>query len=209
MNDGGWCRLGGFMRDGCSWLFCLIALVSALMISCSTVTRSNPNDWSHARDMVPFAGLGRSPAGSGVDLSLHSGAVARNPLSNPNLAWDEPGVFTVMAHGTMSGFGPVLLDETGEGVRMLTPERLMRRIGGNNDLKRRFNESGAIVLYACGSGRETPEGYPSFARRLARLTGKPVVAPNSKLWMNRGAGYVGDGGVFKVEAPNVLNSYSK
>lgn len=153
------------------------------------------------RQLVPFAGLDRSPAGMGVDMCLLSGRVRKNPTSNPNLAWDGTKAFTIMAHGIVSDFGPVLIDETGAEEHELTPEELVHRINANADLKHRFEDSETIVLYACGSARQTPDGFPSFASRLAKLTGKPVIAPSAKLYMNRGIGSVASGGTFRVEAP--------
>lgn len=154
------------------------------------------------RELVPFAGLGRSPAGNGVDMCLHSERVRKNPTSNPNLAWNGAKAFTIMAHGIIADFGPVLIDETGTEEQKLTPQELVQRINSNADLKHRFDGSETIVLYACGSGRQTPDGFPSFASRLARLTGKPVIAPSSKLYMTRGIGSVASGGIFRVETPD-------
>lgn len=153
-------------------------------------------------DQVPFAGVKCAPAGSGVDLSLHKPVVSANPRSNPRQAWDSTTVFTIMGHGLhVPGQGPVTVDERSSPSRHLSPRALVAEIHRDPKADAAYHQSDVIVLFACGAGTATRDGDSSFAKRLAVLTGKPVVAPSDTLIMSGGRGTVREGGRFIVLNP--------
>jgi hypothetical protein len=153
-------------------------------------------------DLPEFVGSNRSPSGRGVDLCLHSNAVARNPRSNPNLAWDNESCFTIMGHGLAeSRYGPVLLDERLDNTLNLTPSKLTDIVKGDPSLRIKFSRARYVLLYCCNSGSKTVEGMPSFASRLANNLKKPVIAPTNKLIMHGGKGVIRDKGIYKLFYP--------
>ena len=195
-------------RRGClgQYVNAILYIASLQLASCSHVVGYHKQECRSApiNELVPFAGHRASPSGGGVDLSLHSVLVNRNPAANPNHAWSSARVFTIMAHGKHTDFGPALVDETGPSPRDLTVDKLLKRINEQRDLREKLMASEAIVLYACRSGCETRNGLPSFAKRLADLTHKIVVAPSNLLLMDDGKGYVAGGGTFREANPDTI-----
>jgi hypothetical protein len=195
-------------RGGClgQCLNAILCIASLHLASCAHVGGYYKQECRSApiNELVPFAGHRASPSGGGVDLSLHSVLVKRNPAANPNHAWSSTRVFTIMAHGKHTDFGPALVDETGPSPRDLTVDKLLKRINEQRDLREKLMASEAIVLYACLSGCETRTGQPSFAKRLADLTNKSVVAPSNLLLMEDGKGYVAGGGTFREANPDTF-----
>ncbi len=182
----------------------ILCIASLHLASCSHTVGYQKQVRSSApiNHLVPFAGHRASPSGGGVDLSLHPVLVNMNPAANPNHAWNSARVFTIMAHGKHTDLGPALVDETGPSPRDLTVRKLLKRINEQRDLREKLMASEAIVLYACGSGSDSRTGLPSFAKRLANLTQKIVVAPSNLLLMDDGKGYVAGGGTFMEANPD-------
>lgn len=153
-------------------------------------------------DLPPLVGKSRSKPGHGVDLCLHSEAVRRNSLSNPNLAWDNESSFTIMGHGRNdSMLGPVLLDERADPALHIPPVQLVSLIENDDGLRRTLSSSQYVLIYSCRMGAVTPQGMPSFAARLANQVNKPVIAPTNRLLMSQGSSLVDGNGTFEVFYP--------
>lgn len=165
---------------------------------------SDPVNFWDPNGLNPVLNEDGSPkTGGGVNISLHTQGVNRNPASNPNLAYKDDSTFTMMGHGSFGSGNPWMLDQRRAinqpifhdsdwvtrnfpgkyGSKKLTPKQVAELIRTDPD----WEPGKSIVLYACETGKG---GDDSFAKKLAKILKTTVWAPTDILNLNLEHGFM-------------------